>query len=842
MTTVLVDKLDKRVVADAEARDSQRRATSCRGLRGLDLRRRVRLWQRQDYVSARPRGGARWTGAILLAVATALVVAVAASAQTYDPPITTLVKNTDQLSERVVLLNEFQDGLNQAFRTGPNLGGYELTSILLHVHDTHESRYMLINAGIYLYNGSGESGFTRVTDLIRGQLDDYAYNEWWAPENTYLEPDTEYYFLLDCTAGCANDNMAQFRTTYSSEDDPGAEEGWDIHDHLGFRSAGDPDWKWDARLILRIEIKGRPSVGPVTLSVADARVKEETDATLEFAVTLSRAASGTVTVDYATADGTAQAGQDYTAAAGTLTFAAGETQKTVSVAVLDDAHDEGEETLTLTLSNASGARIADNVATGTIANDDPLQQAWLARFGRTAAQRVIDGVQARLRAPHESGIRATVAGHDLSGAGEVVAQDRFKAQSEWGRSEATEGQFGSQSLTMRDLVTGSAFTLSSETVGGLGTLWGRGAYSGFGGSDNGLSLDGGMMTGMFGADYAIGRWVLGLPLSHSRGDGNWHSADRGAGRMASSLTGLYPYAGYELAERLSLWGTAGYGQGDLALMMQGGESHHTAMDLTMAAVGVRGDLVSVRQAGGLSLAFESDALLVRTTSAAVSDPSGLLAAAVADVSRLRLGLESSLELGLAGGGLLTPTVELGLRHDGGDAETGFGVEIGGGTVFADAARGLMAQVMVRGLVAHEAADFRDWRVSGSLRFDPTPSSALGPAVALTPSWGGASSGGVAALLGRETLAGLAANDAAASGRLDAEAAYGLAVFGGRAMGTPYLRVGQSEVFREVSMGCRLELLRWEGLEMGIEGMRRESTVDNMAPDREVMLHLALSAP
>ena len=743
MTTVLVDKLDKRVVADAEAGDSQRRATSCRGLRGLDLRRRVRLWQRQDHLSARPRGGARWTGAILLAVATALMVAVDASAQTYDPPITTLVKNTDQPSERVVLLNAFQDGLNQAFRTGPNLGGYELTSILLHVHDTHESQYMMINAGIYLYNGSGESGFTRVTDLIRGQLDDYAYNEWWAPENTYLEPDTEYYFLLDCTAGCANDNIAQFRTTYSSEDDPGAEEGWDIHDHLGFRSAGDPDWKWDARLILRIEIKGRPSVGTAALSVADARTTEETDATLEFAVTLSQAASETVTVDYATADGTAQTGQDYTATDGTLTFAAGETQKTVSVAVLDDAHDEGEETLTLTLSNASGARIADNVATGTIANEDPLQQAWLARFGRTAAQRVLDSVQARLRAPHESGIRATVAGHDLSGAGEVAAQDRFKAQSEWGRSEATEGQFGSQSLTMRDLMTGSAFTLSSETVGGLGTLWGRGAYSGFGGSDNGLSLDGGMMTGMLGADYAIGRWVLGLPLSHSRGDGSWYSADRGEGRMASSLTGLYPYVGYELAERLSLWGTAGYGQGDLALMMQGGESHHTAMDLTMAAVGVRGDLVSARQAGGLSLAFESDALLVRTTSAAVSDPSGLLAAAVADVSRLRLGLESSLELALAGGRLLTPTVELGLRHDGGDAETGFGVEIGGGTVFADAARGLMAQ---------------------------------------------------------------------------------------------------SEVFREVSMGCRLELLRWEGLEMGIEGTQRGSTVDNMAPDREVMLHLALSAP
>lgn len=88
--------------------------------------------------------------------------------------------------------------------------------------------------------------------------------------------------------------------------------------------------------------------GPAALSVADARAAEEAEATLEFAVTLSRAASETVTVDFATADGTAAAGWDYTAVEGTLTFAPGETGKTVSVEVLDDAHDEGEETLTLT--------------------------------------------------------------------------------------------------------------------------------------------------------------------------------------------------------------------------------------------------------------------------------------------------------------------------------------------------------------------------------------------------------------------------------------------------------------------------------------------------------------
>ena len=96
-------------------------------------------------------------------------------------------------------------------------------------------------------------------------------------------------------------------------------------------------------------------LAPAQLSVADARAQEGTDANLDFAVTLDRESTGEVTVAYATADGTATAGSDYTATSGTLTFAPGETEKTVSVPVLADDHDEGSETLTLRLSNAQGA-------------------------------------------------------------------------------------------------------------------------------------------------------------------------------------------------------------------------------------------------------------------------------------------------------------------------------------------------------------------------------------------------------------------------------------------------------------------------------------------------------
>ena len=137
------------------------------------------------------------------------------------------------------------------------------------------------------------------------------------------------------------------------------------------------------------------------------------DATIGFTVTLSAVSPAPVTVDYATADGTATAGADYTAARGTLTFAAGKTTQTIAVAVLDDAHDEGEETMTLTLSRPAGAVLADAEATGTIANRDPLLRALLARFGRTAAVHVVEHVEARLQAPRAPGVEGRVAGRDL---------------------------------------------------------------------------------------------------------------------------------------------------------------------------------------------------------------------------------------------------------------------------------------------------------------------------------------------------------------------------------------------------------------------------------------------
>ena len=107
-----------------------------------------------------------------------------------------------------------------------------------------------------------------------------------------------------------------------------------------------------------------------TLSINDAPVTEAANAEAVFTVTLSAESTDTVTVGYTTTDGTATEGDDYTAATGTVTIAAGLRTGTIRVPVLNDTEVESSETFTVTLSGPSNATIEDGEGLGTITDDD----------------------------------------------------------------------------------------------------------------------------------------------------------------------------------------------------------------------------------------------------------------------------------------------------------------------------------------------------------------------------------------------------------------------------------------------------------------------------------------
>ena len=95
------------------------------------------------------------------------------------------------------------------------------------------------------------------------------------------------------------------------------------------------------------------------------------------------------------------------------------------------------------------------------------------------------------------------------------------------------------------------------------------------------------------------------------------------------------------------------------------------------------------------------------------------------MTRLRTALEGSRDFILGGGPLsLTPSVEVGLRRDGGDAETGAGMDVGGGLASSDTVTGLSLDVRVRTLVVHQAEGFNEHGMSLSFGWDPTPSTPL----------------------------------------------------------------------------------------------------------------------
>ena len=187
--------------------------------------------------------------------------------------------------------------------------------------------------------------------------------------------------------------------------------------------------------------------------------------------------------------------------------------------------------------------------------------------------------------------------------------------------------------------------------------------------------------------------------------------------------------------------------------------------------------------------------------------------------RVRVGLEGAKPFALEGGASVTPELELGVRHDAGDAETGFGLDLGAGLKWSAPGLRLSGNVGVRGLLVHEDEDLEEWTVSGAVRHAPATPSGRGLSYSLTQSWGAPGTGGGGGadrLWARETMSGLGAGGGGDSGgRLEAEAGYGFPVFGGRFTATPHLGLGVSDAGRDYRFGYRLDLVGGKKARFGL---------------------------
>ncbi|MEZ6121983.1 MAG: Calx-beta domain-containing protein [Planctomycetaceae bacterium] len=143
-------------------------------------------------------------------------------------------------------------------------------------------------------------------------------------------------------------------------------------------SDGDASFQLDDWFIDDVVISGTPKTPDI--SINDRTVTEGNSVT--FTVTLSEKTAGTVTVNYATQNGSAGAG-DYVSRSGTLTFSPGQTSKTITISTVEDSTDELTENFFVKLSNASGGIIVDNTGEATLVDDDPTPQIRIGPAGQS---------------------------------------------------------------------------------------------------------------------------------------------------------------------------------------------------------------------------------------------------------------------------------------------------------------------------------------------------------------------------------------------------------------------------------------------------------------------------
>ena len=548
--------------------------------------------------------------------------------------------------------------------------------------------------------------------------------------------------------------------------------------------------------------------GPA-LTVSDARARE--GEILRFRVILTPPGSETVTVDYQTSSGTAVEGLDYIAAGGRLTFKPGIAQQTVEIQTRKDDIDESNENLTLWLSNAHGARLQDAVGAGTIIGEVeqriPLvNHAYLPEVGRAIA---FNAVRCRI----DRVLSRTASGNLKQ------ALDRLAPPP-------------SRSVSIDELLVRLSFALQSTGgADGIGRVsaWSCGDYRALADGKSGgpVDWDGKVVGLQAGADVRLRPDLLaGLAVSRSNGTFRYDVVGDAAeidGRHRLRLNGLHPYLAWEASPHLTVWGTIGYFWGDLEWGgdLEGDRRAGNAR-LGSAMLGLNGRLL---EHGKMTVRFKGETGLAQFK---VANAGVGFGAAVSDLRRLRLAIESAYEQPLPTGGTLRPWGEIGLFHDGGDGETGVGLELGGGLRYRNQAKGWSAEVFGRRRMVHGDALPREWGAGAAFRVDPGPAD-LGFSAILNQSWGRTGSG-------VERLWDQDLNDAAPSslwgGRMELQLGYGFGVLGGHGVLTPHgaVTLGQGSD-RAYQLGGRLEV--GSGVALSLEAERRET--DNAEPGHAIML-------
>ena len=360
-----------------------------------------------------------------------------------------------------------------------------------------------------------------------------------------------------------------------------------------------------------------------------------------------------------------------------------------------------------------------------------------------------------------------------------------------------------------------------KSGGGTSSLWGSSNFINLGSDNDELDWDGQVISINVGVDKLVGEDMLaGFALSSNQSgfdyiDANNNNAE---GKYNYGSTLLHPYIGWFPEEDLKLWASVGFGSGEVEIDTEVSKYSTDTTQQSLSGGFNRWLLNSTEllPGGATTLNLKGD---VSMTSVDVEEKTGFAAQKVSS-TRLRVLVSGEQPRGLASGGGLTPSLEAGLRYDGGDGVTGVGVELGGGLRYANSGGNVAVAGNVRTLLAH---GYDEFGVNFLLQLSPL--SGRGLSLSLHPVWGRTQS--VAEQLwndGASEITGEAGSDTSLQSSLDTEVGYGMAatMLGSPGILTPYTGItAQDGGSSRLRLGGRF--VGGNGLSVNLEGVQENTT-------------------
>ena len=346
------------------------------------------------------------------------------------------------------------------------------------------------------------------------------------------------------------------------------------------------------------------------------------------------------------------------------------------------------------------------------------------------------------------------------------------------------------------LLRTSSFSYALEDRTGSGGLrwsvWGAGDLQNFQGEPGAdASYDGDLKSAYLGFDVATGRsWLMGIALSRVTGQSDY-DVTVASGSLESRLTAVLPYLRWTCPTGFTeVWSIVGIGAGEAEV-----EDGTSDLSMRLGMLGARSRLAS---SGGLGLDLVGDAGLVRLSTS--DSESAALRDITTGVQRIRVGLEGSRATALAGGATVTPYAQVAGRYDGGDGQTGQGLEVAGGLRLTGGRVGLDARG--RFLAVHTAEGYSENGVS-LVAYLRAKADGRGLSMSVAPRMGAGT--GDSGMMWRERpLADSALRGGIRARSLQAEVGYGLASSPTGLLLTPFgdLYLDGDER-RQVRLGARI---------------------------------------